>query len=476
MRRTRFLALTLVAVLALTLSGAYNNLASAQPSTRYFNETGHNVSGKFLDYWNKHGGLSQQGYPISEEMSEVSDVNGKAYTVQYFERAVFEYHPENKSPYDVLLTPLGSLRLKNYYSSGNPTPEAAAGSAGYFPQTKHSVTGRFLQYWQEHGGLTQQGYPITEEFTEKSDLDGNTYQVQYFERAVFELHPENQPPNDVLLSQLGTFRYGSKYGPVSRVDPVGGAGGNPPANNPAPTNPPAPTNIPAPTNTPPAPTPQPQPTTPPAPPSQPTTPPAPPSNDSRVDVIDYTHYIDSIGSLWFVGVIRNNSGVAAGSIKVSLILFDSSNGVVGTGDDPTLDDVKLNPGQNVGFSILVDSPPQQWAREEVKVDASPYDPSNYYYTYADNLSSSGSTMAPSDLEGEVVRGIVNNNGDTDAEFVQVIVTCYDNSDKVADVDNDYVDGTNGEIPAGGSSTFEVNLLRSDTTYARCELLVFGREK
>jgi hypothetical protein len=29
--------------------------------------------------------------------------------------------------------------------------------------------------------------------------------VQYLERAVFEMHPENQPPYDVLLSQLGTF-------------------------------------------------------------------------------------------------------------------------------------------------------------------------------------------------------------------------------------------------------------------------------
>lgn len=38
------------------------------------------------------------------------------------------------------------------------------------------------------------------------------YTVQYFERAVFEYHPEKQVPFDVLLSQLGTFRYGQKYG------------------------------------------------------------------------------------------------------------------------------------------------------------------------------------------------------------------------------------------------------------------------
>lgn len=56
-----------------------------------------------------------------------------------------------------------------------------------------------------------QGYPISEELQEVSDLDGRTCAIQHFERAVFELHPENQPPWDVLLSQLGTFRYKQKY-------------------------------------------------------------------------------------------------------------------------------------------------------------------------------------------------------------------------------------------------------------------------
>src|SRR5207253_687993 len=76
-----------------------------------------------------------------------------------------------------------------------------------FAETGKTVRGRFLSYWQSHGGLAQQGFPISEELTEKSDLDGKTYRVQYFERAVFEMHPENKPPYDVLLSQLGKFRY-----------------------------------------------------------------------------------------------------------------------------------------------------------------------------------------------------------------------------------------------------------------------------
>ena len=83
-----------------------------------------------------------------------------------------------------------------------------------FPETGHTVSGDFWTYWQAHGGLAQQGYPISDEVPEVSPLDGQTYTVQYFERAVFERHPENAPPFDVLLSQLGTFRYQATYGPA----------------------------------------------------------------------------------------------------------------------------------------------------------------------------------------------------------------------------------------------------------------------
>src|SRR5438874_1857332 len=90
-------------------------------------------------------------------------------------------------------------------------PAEAQGGSRYFPETGHTVQGRFLEYWTTNGGLAQQGYPLTDEFQEVSDLDGKPYIVQYFERAVFEKHPENARPYDVLLSQLGTFQYKRKY-------------------------------------------------------------------------------------------------------------------------------------------------------------------------------------------------------------------------------------------------------------------------
>ena len=180
--------------------------------SRVFPETGNPVRGIFLEYWDRNGGLAQQGFPISELMTEISDLNGRSYTVQYFERAVFEHHPENQSPFNVLLSQLGTFQYRKKYPNGAPNqrPNTQPGSI-VFPETGKRVGGRFLEYWREYGGLAQQGFPISEEFQEKSDLNGQTYIVQYFERAVFEYHPENRPPFDVLLSQLGTFRYREKY-------------------------------------------------------------------------------------------------------------------------------------------------------------------------------------------------------------------------------------------------------------------------
>ena len=185
---------------------------SAQSDARYFPQTGKTVSGRFLGYWESNGGVEQQGYPISDRLAEKSDVDGKVYTVQYFERAVFEAHPENPAPYDVLLSLLGSLLYKEKYRSGagGQTPNNTAGSL-FFPEANKRLGGTFLDYWKKHGGVAQQGYPISDEFNEVSSLDGKQYRVQYFERAVFELHPENVGTKyEVLLSQLGTFRWRAK--------------------------------------------------------------------------------------------------------------------------------------------------------------------------------------------------------------------------------------------------------------------------
>jgi CubicO group peptidase (beta-lactamase class C family) len=214
-RRILFLFLATAVTLGLA-PGSYGR-ANAQSDCSTYQATGQTVCGTFLQYWNTHGSLAQQGYPISGQLHETSDTDGKTYTVQYFERAVFELHPENQPPNNVLLSLLGTFLYRQKYPAGAPGQQAATSNAYLFPQTGKTIGGRFREYWEQNGELAQQGYPISDEFQEKSDLDGKTYTVQYFERAVFESHPENQAPHDVLLSQLGTFRYKAKYGAIAQA-------------------------------------------------------------------------------------------------------------------------------------------------------------------------------------------------------------------------------------------------------------------
>ena len=210
-----------------------------QPQCQNFAQTNKTVCGIFLTYWTDHGGVLREGLPISGQFQEVSDVDRKTYTVQYFERAVLEYHPENQPQYYVLISLLGTLQYDRKYPKGvQALKELPAGmkpqGGALFPETHKDVRGVFLDYWLANGGTLQFGYPISEPFMERSQLDGTEHIVQYFERSVFEYHPENQPPNDVQLALLGRFQFERKY---PNGDPVVSATPSPlPTGTPSPTN------------------------------------------------------------------------------------------------------------------------------------------------------------------------------------------------------------------------------------------------
>ncbi|MFO7167633.1 MAG: hypothetical protein DIU80_006350 [Chloroflexota bacterium] len=101
---------------------------------RDFPETRHAVCGAFLEYFRSHGlnfdgrpGISEHesialfGMPVSDEMVETLS-DGRQYTVQWFERARFEYHPENPEPYKVLLGLLGNEVHEQHCSA--PIPDS----------------------------------------------------------------------------------------------------------------------------------------------------------------------------------------------------------------------------------------------------------------------------------------------------------------------------------------------------------------
>lgn len=174
----------------------YFNKANYQPK-RSFPETGHTVSGPFLKFWNTWGGLSEFGYPLTEAINE------GGMQVQYFERAKFEWHPDDTDN-PIQLALLGSeVAAAHNYSIAAAPPSSAADSQ-FFDATGHNVSKSFLSYWRNHGGLQVFGYPITERLQEVSAANGKQYTVQYFERARFELHDEGGQDSYVLLGPLGS--------------------------------------------------------------------------------------------------------------------------------------------------------------------------------------------------------------------------------------------------------------------------------
>lgn len=174
-----------------------------------FAETGQTVQGRFLEFWQEHGGVPVFGYPLTaqQETPQVSQV---------FERTRFEYHPEHTAPYDVLLGHLGveTLQAQGRDWQTFATVEDAPEGCLYFVETRHSLCGAFQEYWQRHGleldrqegssyaeSLALFGLPISEPHEERLE-DGNVYLVQWFERARFEYHPAEQT---VLLGRLAAL-------------------------------------------------------------------------------------------------------------------------------------------------------------------------------------------------------------------------------------------------------------------------------
>lgn len=165
----------------------------------YFPQTGHNIGLRIKRFYDSHGGLDIFGLPLTDVITE------DGIQVQYFERARFELHPELPAEFYVSLTLIG-----NYLTQGRSEPAFQwlpanpDGDHSFFPESGHAIGGVFRDFWLGRGGLATFGYPISEELTEINPQDGNVYTVQYFQRARFELHPENAgTPYEVMLGQIG---------------------------------------------------------------------------------------------------------------------------------------------------------------------------------------------------------------------------------------------------------------------------------
>jgi hypothetical protein len=189
---------------------------------RSFAETGQQVCGRLLEYWEQNGGLPVFGFPIGPQ--QAIDVEGKSVQAQWFERNRLELHPENPRPYDVLLGRLGADGLAAQNRDWQEFPRAGAETPYFFAETGQAIAPEFWGYWSSHGlefdgaagtslqeSLALFGLPISPAQVETNPTNGQRYLTQHFERARFEYHPENVgTPYTVLLGLLGRERTGIK--------------------------------------------------------------------------------------------------------------------------------------------------------------------------------------------------------------------------------------------------------------------------
>jgi photosystem II stability/assembly factor-like uncharacterized protein len=147
--------------------------------TRYIAATHHLIGASFLEFYDRNGGLTAFGLPLTEAYKEEGQM------VQVFERARLV-----ASAAGVSISPLGE-----WLNQGQAFPTAAtsAGPGRYFARTHQIVSGRFLTYWQAHQGAVVLGQPISPAIQQQtSDGSGRTYLVQWFENGRLEYHPELQ--------------------------------------------------------------------------------------------------------------------------------------------------------------------------------------------------------------------------------------------------------------------------------------------
>ncbi len=177
--------------------------------TRYFSETGHNVQGDFLTFYNAAADpTTLYGYPITEQFTDKDGL-----LVQYFQRARFEYHPNLPDGQLVQLTDLG----RKMYAPGIQLNMFSPFACRLYTQTNYSICFAFLDFFDKYGGVAQFGYPIS-----PFEYDNGVI-VQYFEKARFEWQPSQPEGQRVILTDLGRLYFdklGDDPGLLQTVQPL----------------------------------------------------------------------------------------------------------------------------------------------------------------------------------------------------------------------------------------------------------------
>ena len=201
---------SLAILLAICLiSASWGSVHAQTQDNKYFSETGHNVKGDFLKFYNSNPNATfLYGYPITEQFTSK---DGK--TVQYFQRARFEYRADLPEGQRVQLTLLG----RETFISTGPLNVNNTLACRTYSQTGYAVCFAFLEFFDQYGGASQFGYPISGFEYHENKL------VQYFEKARLEWQPWKTEGQRVVVSDLGRIffdKLGEDPGLIPPVKPL----------------------------------------------------------------------------------------------------------------------------------------------------------------------------------------------------------------------------------------------------------------
>ena len=201
---------SLAILLAICLiSASWGSVHAQTQDNKYFSETGHNVKGDFLKFYNSNPNATfLYGYPITEQFTSK---DGRS--VQYFQRARFEFRTDLPEGQRVQLTLLG----RETFISTGPLNVNNTLACRTYSQTGYAVCFAFLEFFDQYGGASQFGYPISGFEYHENKL------VQYFEKARLEWQPWKTEGQRVVVSDLGRIffdKLGEDPGLIPPVKPL----------------------------------------------------------------------------------------------------------------------------------------------------------------------------------------------------------------------------------------------------------------
>jgi LysM repeat protein len=185
--------------------------------------------------------------------------------------------------------------------------------------------------------------------------------------------------------------------------------------------------------------------------------------------IEHLHFSETtIGGLWVLGEVRNDSAVSLEQVRVGVTLLDAADATIAESDGLVALDI-VDAGEAAPFAILFGSAPGDFERYRAyAVSGVPAYVGSYYRDLVVEEVETESERYAS----YTVTGLVRNTGPEEAVNVQVVLTAYDPLDRVIAVRQAEPD--HNVIPRGGTTTFTAVLAPVGGPVARIHAVAQGR--